>query len=187
MFETTTELTALDALTDASFAASSTHLRSIMTPERRLTAAELSERLPSPAVLNLATVTARGEPRLSAVDGHFLHGQWYFTTDAASPKSRQLRARPAVSVSYTPKDGVGVFCHGDAVLLGPGAELDGLRRHIVATYGQDPADWGVEIAYFVVHARWLTGFAMTDDEMAEIESNSRHEAREDPWQADPAG
>ena len=169
MWETAEELTALQNLLDRSFEQSSQHLLAIMTPERRLTAAQIVAELPSPAVLNLATVTAAGEPRLSAVDGHFLHGRWYFTTDAGSPKARQLRARPAVSASFTPRDGFGVFCHGGAVLL-DGAEKHLLWEHFVATYGSDPDEWGT-IAYCRLDADWMVAFAMTDDEMAKIEAD----------------
>lgn len=58
--------------------------------ERRLSAERLAAEIPSPAVLTIATVTARGEPRVSAVDGHFLHSCWHWTTAAESPKARQL-------------------------------------------------------------------------------------------------
>jgi pyridoxine/pyridoxamine 5'-phosphate oxidase len=169
MWETAEELTALQNLLDKSFDHASEHLVAIMTPERRLTAEQVVAELPSPAVLNLATVTAGGEPRLSAVDGHFMHGHWYFTTDARSPKARQLRARPAVSASYTPRDGFGVFCHGRAVLL-DGAERQMLREHFIATYGADPQEWGT-IAYFRLDAGWMVAFAMTDEEMAKIEAD----------------
>jgi hypothetical protein len=168
MRETTDELQRLQALLDTSFAAASEHLTSIMTPERRLSAERLVAELPSPAVLNIATVTARGEPRVSAVDGHFLHGHWYFTTATDSPKVRQLRARPAISASYTPRDGFGVFGHGRAGSLDD-AELAMLREHWVQTYGSDPEEWG-DIAYFRIDAAWLVGFAMTDAEMIEIEA-----------------
>ena len=80
MWETSDELAAVQHLLDVSFERASEHLLSIMSPERRLGAERLVADLPSPAVLNIATVTARGEPRISAVDGHFLHGHWYFTT-----------------------------------------------------------------------------------------------------------
>jgi len=168
MWETAEELTALQSLLDLSFEKSSAHLTSIMTLKRRLTAERLIAELPSPAVLNIATVTASGEPRVSAVDGHFIHGQWHFTTDASSPKARQLSARPAVSASFTPRDGFGVFCHGRAELL-EGAARQMLREHFIATYGADPENWG-SIAYFRIQARWLVAFAMTDEEMAKIEA-----------------
>ncbi|MGI8697816.1 MAG: pyridoxamine 5'-phosphate oxidase family protein [Mycobacteriales bacterium] len=44
--------------------------------------------------LSVATVTARGEPRISAVDGHLLHAKFVFTTAGSAAKARQLRARP---------------------------------------------------------------------------------------------
>jgi hypothetical protein len=168
MWETTEEMTAMQHLLDVSFERASTHLKSIMSTERRLNAERLVAELPSPAVLNIATVTAKGEPRVSAVDGHFIHGRWQWTTDASSPKVRHLLARPAISASYTPRDGFGVFCHGQAVLL-DGAEKQQLRDHFIATYGQDPEQWG-EIAYFRIDADWLTAFAMTDEELATIEA-----------------
>jgi pyridoxine/pyridoxamine 5'-phosphate oxidase len=162
------QLQALQELLDASFAHASEHLNSIMTPERRLSATRLVGELPSPAVLNIATTTAQGEPRISAVDGHFIHGHWYFTTAADSPKARQLIARPAISASFTPRDGFGVFCHGRAERL-DGSEREMLRAHFIATYGSDPEDWGT-IAYSRIDADWLVAFAMTDAEMAEIEA-----------------
>lgn len=140
-----------------------------MTDERRLTAERIVAEMPCPAVLNIATVTAAGAPRISAVDGHFLDGAWQFTTEASSPKARQLLARPAISASYTPRDGYGVFCHGTAVSL-EGAERGALRDHFVEVYDADPEQWG-SIAYFRIDAHWFVGFAMTDDEMAAIEAD----------------
>jgi hypothetical protein len=171
MRETPEELARLQELLDASFAGASEHLLSIMTVERRLPAERLVAELPSPAVLNLATVTVRGEPRISAVDGHFLRGHWYFTTATESPKARQLTARPAVSASYTPRDGFGVFCHGRAVLLGDGPDRAMVHDHLVTTYGMPPEDFGTDIAYFRIDPDWLVAFAMTDQEMAQIEAD----------------
>src|SRR6476660_399800 len=93
LYETEADLARLEELSDASFTRSSEHRLSIMTPPRRLTARRLAEDLTGIAVLNVATVTARGEPRISVLDGHFLHGRWYATTSGMSPKVRQLRSR----------------------------------------------------------------------------------------------
>lgn len=169
MRETGEELNALQRLLDDSFARSSSHLLSIMEPQRRLSAGRLAAELPSPAVLNIATVTARGEPRVSAVDGHFLHGRWHFTTAATSPKARHLATRPAISASYTPKDGYGVFCHGRAALL-ESSDAQLLREHVMATYGSDSEEWG-GIIYVRIEPHWMTAFAMTDVEMAQIEAD----------------
>jgi hypothetical protein len=170
VLETAQELAALQDLLDRSFARASEHLKSIMEPPRRLSSQRLVDELPCPAVLNIASVTARSEPRISAVDGHFMHGHWYFTTSEASPKARQLRARPAISAAFTPRDGFGVFCHGRAVPLEPGPERQMVADHFVEVYGQSPEEFGVDIFYARIDASWLVGFAMTDDEMAEIEA-----------------
>jgi hypothetical protein len=128
----------------------------------------LRQDLPCPAVLNLATVTARGEPRISAVDGHFYDDAWHFTTAAPSPKVRHLTARPSVSASFTPRDGYGVFCHGRAVRL-EGAQRARLHDHFVEVYGSDPDEWG-DIAYVRIDAQWLVAFAFPEEEMAAIEA-----------------
>jgi hypothetical protein len=163
--ETVEELAALQALLDASFARASEHLRSIMEPQRRLSAERIVADVPSPAVLNVATVTARGEPRVSAVDGHLLHGRWYFTTAGDSPKARHIAARPAVSAAYTPRDGYGIFCHGTASLV-DGDERAMLIEHCTRVYGQSPENFGVGIAYVRIDPVWLVGFAFSEEEMA---------------------
>jgi hypothetical protein len=165
MRETPEELAALQQLIDASFAAASDHMRGIMAPERRLTAERIVADVPSPAVLNVATVTRRGEPRISALDGHFLHCRWYFTTAGDSPKAVHIRSRPAVSASYTPRDGYGIFCHGDARLV-EGDERQMLIDHCTRVYGQSPENFGEGIAYVRIEPRWLVGFAFSEEEMA---------------------
>jgi hypothetical protein len=160
----------LQQLLDASFERASEHLRSIMTAPRRLSAERLLQELPCPAVLNIATVTARGEPRITAVDGHFLRGHWYFTTAGNSPKARHLQARPVISASYTPRDGFGMFCHGRARVLSPGdPERQMVADHFREVYGQSPDEWGSDILYARIDATWMVAFAMTADEQAEID------------------
>ncbi len=173
MRETADDLTALQALLDRSFERASEHLRSIMTVPRRMTAPRLVAELPSPAVLNIASVTARGEPRLSAVDGHFFHGRWYFTTSGESPKARQLAARPSISASWTPRDGCGVFCHGTVAQLEAGDERQMIIDHFAETYGQSPEEFGIGIFYGRIDPTWMVGFAMTPDEEVEIARAAR--------------
>jgi hypothetical protein len=164
------DLAAVQDLLDASFARASAHLTSIMTPERRLSAERLVAELPCPAVLNIATVTARGEPRISAVDGHFLGGHWYFTTAGDSPKAVQLAARPAISASYTPRDGYGMFCHGTAVTVPAGPERDMVADHFIDVYGQSFEEFGDDIYCARIDADWLVAFGMTDEEMVAIDA-----------------
>ena len=167
MYETPDETAALQDLLDGSFGRASAHLLSIMAPERRLTAARLLADLTGIAVLNVATVTAAGEPRLSAVDGHFLHGCWHFTTSGTSLTARPLRARPATSASYTPRDGYGVFCHGRARFLERGTpQFTVLHEHCVAEYGQSPDEWGASIAYVRIEPSWMVAFTFEREDGA---------------------
>jgi pyridoxine/pyridoxamine 5'-phosphate oxidase len=152
----------LQALLDASFARASEHLRSIMTPPRRLSAEQMIAELPCPAVLNIATVTAHAEPRISAVDGHFLEGNWFFTTAGDSPKARQLTARPVISASFTPRDGFGVFCHGRVAILGAGdPQRQMVSEHFAEVYGQSPEEWGSDIFYARIDPDWMVAFSFS--------------------------
>ena len=117
-----------------------------MAPERRLTAERVVADVPSPAVLNVATVTRHAEPRISALDGHFLHGRWYFTTAGDSPKVVHIKSRPAVSASYTPRDGYGIFCHGDARVelpheIGVRRAKRLLQRKVVRIKSEEQQGW----------------------------------------------
>ena len=123
-------------------------------------------------VLNLATTTRAGEPRLSAVDGHFLHGRWHFSTAASALKARHMRARPAVSAAWTPRDGMGVWVHGRVAFLEPGtAPWHDLDRHLARMYGESPSEsFDVEIVYLRLDPQWMVGFAMTADEQLEMDA-----------------
>src|SRR4029453_11297802 len=74
MYETDDDLRALRELLDASYARSGEHLRSIWGKDSRLDARRLCEELVGVQVLDLGTVTGRGEPRVSPVDGLFFRG-----------------------------------------------------------------------------------------------------------------
>ena len=174
MYETSVELVELQSLLDASIDRSGSHLRSIIEPGRRtMSAGQVVAACSDVCVLNLATTTAGGEPRLSAVDGHFLHGRWFFTTAASALKARHLRARPAVSASWTPADGLGVWVHGRVSFLEPGsAQWRRLDRHLIRAYDQSLSElegFG-EIVYARIDPRWMVGFAMTEAERGEMDS-----------------
>ncbi|MEP6666198.1 MAG: pyridoxamine 5'-phosphate oxidase family protein, partial [Nocardioidaceae bacterium] len=100
MYETPEEIGALQALLDRSHAGATDHLKAIINDDRRLSADELVGLLTGMKVLSVATVTSAGEPRISALDGHFLHGTWSFSTSGTAMKARHMRARPAVSVAH---------------------------------------------------------------------------------------
>ncbi len=120
MLETPEEVRRLQELLDSSMAAAGSHLRDIITDERRLAAPELVERLPGMRLLVLATVTADGRPLAGPVDGYFLHGTFWFSSGRDSVRMRHLTARPAVSATPLPGAELAVTVHGRAELF----ELD---------------------------------------------------------------
>ena len=144
MYETDAEVAALQALLDASIARSTEHLRAIIHGERVLSARDLVALLTGMKVLTVATVTARGEPRISAVDGHFLHATWTFSTSGTAAKARHLRARPAVSVAHVDNEALAVFGHGAVEEMAPGRRglgrdarpLDAPLRRLTARVGR---------------------------------------------------
>ena len=164
MYETDAELAALDALLDRSLAGATSHLRSIIRPgERTLSARQLTEVLSGMCVLAVSTVTAKGEPRISAVDGHFLHGCWIFGTDRSAAKARHLQARPVVSAAHLRGEVLGVFTHGSVEVLNPavgpadphwGSILDYLTHH----YGESPLNWG-NVVMYRLRPQWMAVYA----------------------------
>lgn len=168
MHETEAELDELDALLDRSLAGATAHLRSIIVPgERTLTARQLVSVISGMCVLTLATVTAGGEPRASAVDGHFLHGCWIFSTERSSAKARHLQQRPAASVAHLRGEELGVFTHGRAELLNPAdgpatPEFSGTLRHLTDHYGVSPLDWG-DVVIFRLLPHWMAAFAASPE------------------------
>lgn len=166
MLETTEEITTLQALLDASHASSSDHLRDIINDERTLSAHALVALLTGMKVIAVATVTARGEPRISALDGHFLHGTWTFSTGATAAKARHMQARPAVSVAHVDNEELAVFSHGRVERM---READADWRetidHWTAHYGGSPLDWGADLHLYRYRPHWMVGYAWKRSEL----------------------
>lgn len=117
MLETPEELERLDELLDDSMAVAGPHLRGIVTPDRRLTAAQLCNRLQGMRLLTVAAVAADGRPFTAPVDGYFLHGAFEFSSGRRSVKMRQLAVRPALSATHLPGEELCVTVHGRAELF----------------------------------------------------------------------
>jgi nitroimidazol reductase NimA-like FMN-containing flavoprotein (pyridoxamine 5'-phosphate oxidase superfamily) len=117
MHETADDLAQLQDLLDRSYATAGEHLQRIITPERRLTAAEVAERLTGMSLLSLATVTADCRPLVGPVDGVFFRGAFYFGSAPDSMRMRHLRARPQVSATHVPREELSVTVHGRAMFV----------------------------------------------------------------------
>lgn len=160
----------MQALLDASLSRSSSHLRSIITTGHTLTAEQVSRVLTGMCTLALSTVTAKGEPRISGVDGHFLHGKWHFGTARGAAKARHLAARPAVSAAHMRGEELGVFTHGTVETLNPlggepAADWPELLAYLKEFYGDDLFDWDNEVVYYRLHPHWMTVYAPDFDKL----------------------
>lgn len=143
MHETEEDLARLQELLDRSHAAGGSHLRSIITPERRLNAAELVERLQGMCLLVLATVTADGRPLTGPVDGIFYRGAFHFGSSPESVRLRHIRARPQVSATHLPGEELSVTVHGTAVPVDVTDPSNaGFRQTVLDVYGpRYGAEW----------------------------------------------
>ncbi len=160
MYETDAEVAALQELLDASHGQATDHLRSIIHGERVLTADDLVRLLTGMKVLSLATVTAQGEPRISAVDGHFLHATWSFSTAGGAAKARHLEARPVCSVAHVDGEELAVFSHGRVTpLRRDDDDHDEVLDHWTRHYGSSPYEWGGDIRFYRYAPHWMVGYA----------------------------
>jgi nitroimidazol reductase NimA-like FMN-containing flavoprotein (pyridoxamine 5'-phosphate oxidase superfamily) len=157
--ETPDDLVALQALLDRSFAGAGPHLLRIITPERRLSASQVAERLTGMCLLSLATVTADGRPIVGPVDGIFFRGSFHFGSAPDSVRFRHIRARPQVSATYLPGEELAVTVHGRAVPIDVQSAADAAFRQTlldiyVPRYGPE----------------WATDFLDTGPVYARIEA-----------------
>jgi len=137
--ETSEDITALQDVLDRSYASAGEHLLRIHTPERRLGAAQLAERLDGMSLLTLATVTADGRPIAGPVDGIFFRGAFHFGSSPDSVRFKHIRARPQVSATHLPGEELGVTVHGRAVPVdvGSGEFRQTLLEVYVPRYGPE--------------------------------------------------
>ena len=170
MFETNDELDEMQTLLDASLSRATEHLQSIITAgERTLAAAQVALACRGMCPLAISTVTANYEPRVSAVDGHLLHGRWYFSTARGAAKARHLAVRPAVSIAYLRGEEVGVFAHGRAQPMNPAGGPDDpdwpeLLHYMTDYYGSSPLRWG-DVVYYRLVPSWMVAFASNPAEL----------------------
>lgn len=166
MKETPEELQALQDLLDRSHARSTAHLRDIISGDRVLTARDITALLVGMKVISVATVTAQGHPRISAMDGHFLHGTWSFSTSGTAAKARHMRARPGVSVAHVDNEELAVFSHGRVEEMAEGGpDWDETLSHWTEHYGSSPLSWGPVIIMYRYRPQWMVGYAWKREEL----------------------
>jgi uncharacterized pyridoxamine 5'-phosphate oxidase family protein len=133
--ESDADLVRLQELLDRSYAASGSHLLSIHTPERRLDAQQVVQRLTGMCLLALATVTADGRPIVGPVDGIFFRGCFHFGSAPDSLRFRHIRRRPQVSATHLPGEDFAVTVHGRATVVDVRSEEAAeFRRVLLGVY-----------------------------------------------------
>jgi pyridoxamine 5'-phosphate oxidase-like protein len=130
--ETPEDLATLQELIDRSYASAGEHLLRIHSPERRLSAEQLAERLQGMCLLSLATVTADGRPIVGPVDGIFYRGAFHFGSSPDSVRFRHIAKRPQVSATHLPGEELAVTVHGRAVPVDTSS--GGFRQAVLDIY-----------------------------------------------------
>ncbi len=153
MYETQADLEQLQALLDRSYETAGKHLKSIVTPERRMSAEQTVELLEDMTLLALATVTHDGRPLVGPVDGIFYRGQFWFGSSPESIRLRHIRQRPYVSATHTPSEEYSVTVHGRAEMIDLTLpEHAEFCEYCVEIYGEEWRNWGDGAAYARIDA-----------------------------------
>lgn len=135
MHESPSDLETLQRLIDRSYAAAGSHLLSIHSPERRMSADEVVARLTGMCLLSLATVTKDCRPIVGPVDGIFYRGAFHFGSSPDSVRFRHIAARPHVSATHVPGEELAVTVHGRATPVDLRATKGaGLRQALLEVY-----------------------------------------------------
>jgi len=133
--ESPEDIAALQDLLDRSYATAGAHLLRIHTPERRLDAQQVADRLTGMRLLALATVTSDGRPIVGPVDGIFYRGAFHFGSAPDSLRFKHIRARPPVSATHLPGEELSVTVHGRAIPVDIGSdEAAGFRQTLLDIY-----------------------------------------------------
>jgi Pyridoxamine 5'-phosphate oxidase len=161
MYESDDELSALQDLLDRSYARAGDHLRSIWGEDSRLDARGLCDELAGVQVVDLATVTPRGEPRVAPVDGLFFRGSMWFGSAQSSGRFRNIRANPAVSGAiHRGLETFLVIVHGRAIETDPrGAEAGGFADYAREVYDFDWDALHPDAPYARIEGQTLLAFS----------------------------
>lgn len=152
MFETPDELMWLQEIIDSSIDGAGPFLRSSFEmPDRSLSATETVERLEGVVDAALATVTAKGEPRVAPIGGILVHGRFHFPTVGEAARVRHIERNPAISVTAFEDVSFAVIVHGRARLLGEDdagyEQAEDCYRRLTGT---SIADWGATPIFIVI-------------------------------------
>lgn len=161
MYETPEDMERLQALLNRSYESAGAHLRSITTPERRMSARETVDLLHGMRLLVLATVTRDCRPLVGPVDGLFYRGEFWFGSSPDSIRFQHIRERPHVSATHLPTEEFSITVHGVARIVDlHSPDLAGFRNYCIEIYGEGWHDWGLPATYARIEADKMFTFKM---------------------------
>ena len=167
MFETDAELAELDALFQAHLAGANPHMLAIVTPERRLSARQVTKYLMGTKHVAFATVTSKGEPRVSPLDALFIHGRFTLSTDETATKIKHLRRNPACSAVHMDGDRIAVAVNGAVEWISRDhPDHDEIHGAWVRQYESDPYAWG-NVVLFSIQPATMWAYAFHPEEFPE--------------------
>lgn len=168
MFETEAELAELQAMFDAHLAHANPHMHSIVTPERRPSARQVARYLTGTKHVAFATVTSKGEPRVSPLDMLFIHGRFTLSTGGGTTKVQHLRANPACSAVHVDGDRIAVVANGTVEWIPHDhPDHDEIHRVWSETYESDPYSWGDGVVFFRIRPSSMWAYAAHPEEFPE--------------------
>jgi hypothetical protein len=161
MYETDADLERLAGLLARSIDRASSFLRSSFEmPEHSLSAAQLTGHLDGSLTVALATVTARGEPRVAPINAVFVGGRFHVPTIAEAARARHLARRPAASLTYYEGIDVAVIAHGHVEFIrAEDPEFAQIDAAQVQTGRESPRDWGGHPVYLRLEPETLYTYA----------------------------
>lgn len=160
MYETADDLERLDARLRGSIEQAGPFLRSsFQMPEHSLNARQLTEAVQGVKPVALATVTAKGEPRVAPIGAFLYRSDFYIPTTMQAARVRHLRRQPAISLTLYEGIDFAVIVHGQAVVLGEAtAGFETLIEIQRSGQGETVRDWG-EGAFLRIDAEMIYTYA----------------------------
>ncbi len=161
MYETETELDEMQSLLDASSDRAGEHLRSIFSPDKRLSARQVSRYLLGVRQVAAAAVDRRGEPRVAPIDAVFYHGKFYLSTDATSLRARSLSKNPAISLTYFENSDPMIIVNGKAAFIRKDEpNFSALDAEWKKSYGTSILELGDTVLFIKVEPSGMLAYAM---------------------------
>jgi GNAT superfamily N-acetyltransferase/uncharacterized pyridoxamine 5'-phosphate oxidase family protein len=162
MYETPEDLNHLQELLDRSIKQAGSFLRSsFQMPEHSLSASQLVQHLQGLQNVALATVSAKGEPRVAPIGSIFYRGSFCIPTVMTAARSRHIRKRPAVSLTHFEENRSAIIVHGQASIISSDAEgFEKLDEMYQGISGTSVRNWGEGI-YIQVRADVIYTYTST--------------------------